>query len=103
MTSNTDKIDWKVINRAMKDSTLNKKWFIVKHVSGMCGVGKFMVRWKERETAACPRCGKHEDATHVWQCQDEEATLTWNKSLANLYQWMVSTKMDPDITAAIIE
>jgi hypothetical protein len=39
----------------------------------MCGVGKFMKRWGERDTDACPRCGATEDAAHVWICKHSEA------------------------------
>jgi ribonuclease HI len=96
-------INWTAIQKAMKTAPFNRRKFIVKHTSGMCGVGKFTKIWKETETDNCPRCGDYEDATHVWVCQNNDATLQWNKSLADLHKWMMTVKTDPDIAMAIIE
>jgi hypothetical protein len=52
-------VDWKAIGRSMKQISRARRVFITKHTSGMCGVGKFMQRWKEWNTDACPRCGEH--------------------------------------------
>jgi hypothetical protein len=95
--------NWRAINHAMASAPKRYNRFISKHASGMCGVGKFLVRWKESDTDACPRCGLREDATHVWICRAPEATSTWHQSLATLRQWMNSVQTDPDITASIIE
>jgi hypothetical protein len=42
------------IEKAMKSSTLARRTFVTKHTSGMCGVGKFMKLWGERDTDICP-------------------------------------------------
>ena len=73
-----------------------------KHATGMTGVGKFMKRWKQRDTAACPCCGMVEDAKHVWLCQGEGADEVWRASLQSLDKWMESVDTDPDISATII-
>jgi hypothetical protein len=81
-------IHWEALQTAMKESKLARKTFITKHASGMCGVGKFMKRWGERETDACLRCGEHEDAAHVWLCSQTQAQEVWTNSLTKLQLWM---------------
>jgi hypothetical protein len=50
----------------------------------MCGVGKFMKRWKLSQNSACPRCGEVEDAPHVWTCQGSGVNDLWTIALSNL-------------------
>jgi hypothetical protein len=50
-------IHWDNIAHALKEIPRQRRVFISKHSVGMCGVGKFMKRWKEWDTDACPRCG----------------------------------------------
>ncbi len=64
-----EQINWEVIDVAMKETKRSSRVFLSKHVSRMCGVGKFIKRWKQRPDSSCPRCGEHEDAPHVWTCQ----------------------------------
>lgn len=45
--------DWDAIEIAMKESQRARRVFLSKHISGMCGVGKFMVQWKKREVPDC--------------------------------------------------
>ncbi len=63
--SSPNYINWEAIQLASKEITKPMQWFICKHATGMCGVGKFLQRWKETETANCPCCGAFEDAEHV--------------------------------------
>ncbi len=70
-------INWPAIKEAASSSAMMKRVFIMKHSAGMCGVGKFMSRWKQRESLACPRCLDLEDATHVWKCHGEGADNIW--------------------------
>jgi hypothetical protein len=38
-------IDWQLIGKSMRSIPPARQIFIIKHTSGMCGVGKFMKRW----------------------------------------------------------
>ena len=69
--------DWEAVGLAMRASPLACRTFIVKHTAGMCGVGKFMKRWGEREFDTCPRCDIPEDACHVWKCHGNDADNVW--------------------------
>jgi hypothetical protein len=95
-------INWDTMKKAMLQSPRSRRTFASKHTVGMCGVGKFMQRWKEWESPNCPRCGQFEDAAHVWVCSGSNAGEIWEKSLCDLNEWMSSVNTDPDIQSAIL-
>jgi hypothetical protein len=74
----------------MKEAKQSCRVFISEHVSGMCGVGKFMQRWGLRKDDACSRCRESEDAAHVWSCHGEGADDIWEKSINTLEGWFNS-------------
>jgi len=61
-------VDWHSIGTAIREIPRSRRVFLSKHLSGMCGVGKFMLRWKEWDHDRCPRCGSSEDSAHIWLC-----------------------------------
>ncbi len=69
----TSTVDWEAIEKSLQRSKRARRVFITKHVAGMCGVGKFMLRWRQWDTDQCPRCGEREDAPHVWTCKEKGA------------------------------
>jgi hypothetical protein len=97
-----DSNNWDALHKAMEESPRSRRIFIMKHSAGMCGVGKFMHRWKERDNPNCPRCGQFEDAPHVWLCKGCDTNSVWTSSLDKLQDWMTSVQTDPDIQDAII-
>jgi hypothetical protein len=94
--------NWDALGKAMEESSRAKCIFVSKHVVGMCGVGKFMVRWKQRDNPNCPRCGLFEDAPHAWKCKGCEADSIWKESLGKVDEWLTSVQTDPDIQEAIL-
>lgn len=96
-------IHWSALHEARKSSPLQMRTFITKHSVGMCGVGKFLTKWRQRETAMCPRCGLYEDATHVLKCHGENADCVWETSLSSLQDWLESKGTDPDVSLLLIQ
>jgi hypothetical protein len=94
--------NWDALGKAMEESPRSRRFFLTKHMAGMCGVGKFMMKWKEHDNPNCPRCGQFEDAPHVWICTGCDANLVWKKSLEKLSEWLSSVQTDPDVQDAII-
>jgi hypothetical protein len=94
-------IAWDKIGKAINKIPLSQRWFLTKHTSGMCGVGKFTTIWKKTETAACPRCGNFEDAPHVWSCNSKAAQLIWDSQLDKLHAWLATIDTDPEIITTI--
>jgi hypothetical protein len=67
-------VHWEaIIALASKEVSRVKRTFVSKSAVGMCGVGKFLKRWKQATSAKCPRCGEAvEDMEHVLRCPHNE-------------------------------
>jgi len=94
-------VDWETIGCAMKEVKRSRRVYVSKHCSGMCGVGKFMLRWKEWEHDLCPKCGISEDSVHVWTCAGFGANELWDLPMIQLTQWVKTVDTHPDIVEAI--
>ena len=51
-----DLVDWEVLAKACDAESPGRRRWVTKHVTGVCGVGKFLQRWKSQEHSRCPRC-----------------------------------------------
>jgi hypothetical protein len=87
----------------MEESPRSRHIFMMKNSAGVCGVGKFMHRWKERDNPNCPGFVQFEDALHVWIGKGCDSSSVWKDSLDKLNDWMSSVQNDPDIQDAIID
>ena len=56
-----------------------------------------MVRRKQRDSPACPRCGVPETAPHVWACQHHSAVAVWETSVSQLQRWMKDNEAYPPL------
>ena len=98
-----EQVHWEAIGIAMKETKRSRRVFLSKHTCGMCGVGKFMKRWKKSQDSSCPRCSDHEDAPHVWICKGTGVNDLWEKSLISLEGWFNTMHTDPNIQHSILE
>ena len=98
----TANVDWDATDLAMRNSPQSRRRWVTKHVVGMCGVGKWMKRWKKKPTDECPRCSQPEDAQHVWLCAHPTANEVWKSALQKLDAWMLKSKTLPIIHTLII-
>jgi hypothetical protein len=94
-------VNWPACASAMQRLKISRRHWIAKHSEGMCGVGKWLVIWKEREHPDCPRCSAFEDAQHVWNCPSPEATLIRTTGISTLSSWMEDVQTATDINQAI--
>ena len=85
----------------MKRLKIARRHWIAKHTEGVCGVGKWLVTWQEREKEDCPRCSEFEDARHVWLCPAAEAKLIRKEGISGISQWMEEVQTGPEIRTAI--
>jgi hypothetical protein len=76
------RVNWEACEAAMKRLKIARRHWIAKHTKGMCGVGKWLVTWQERETEDCPRCSEFKDARHshvaVPSCGGKTNPQKWN-------------------------
>ena len=99
--ASANNIDWQANHTAIKTLIVSRRHWVTKHVSGHCGTGKMMVRWKQRESDACPRCNEPEDASHIWLCKHPESITVWRESIETLRSWLIAQQTHPSITAII--
>jgi hypothetical protein len=97
-----DSVNWTRLGQAIKKMTVPCRLFCSKHMSGMCGVGKFQKLWNTKASDACPHCRNSEDALHVQKCQSETVSETWSNSLKTLESSLNKLDTDPDLINAII-
>jgi len=94
-------VNWEACGPAIKNMGLSHGLWMLKHISGMCGMNAMMKLWKKRSSDACPRCGKVEDAQHVWWCRQPEARLKRAQGIYKLSNWLEKEQTSPKIALAI--
>ena len=62
------KIDGDASDDAMRGSSLEKRTWVMKQATGLMRVNKWMKRWGETESSACPRCGHTTVRSHGMCC-----------------------------------
>ena len=78
-----------------------RNW-VSKHASGVCGVNTVLLKWKQWDDDHCPRCGMTETAEHVWKCKGVGATDIWLSALTALDQWLLPMHTDNNLRLIII-
>ena len=96
-------VAWEPLEAAMHSLPRQRRNWIGKHVTGVCGVNSVLLKWKQRDDDHCPRCGAIETANHVWQCQGSGAAKIWADSLESLAKWLTSVGTEPTLQLAILE
>jgi hypothetical protein len=97
-------IDWEVLSKACDEESPGHLRWVTKDVTGVCGVGKFLKRWKSQDHSRCPRCdAEDEDYRHVYQCPAQSTKREWYGALNDLRQWCNSHDTSPDITEVMIK
>lgn len=99
---NKELMNWDSIGTAIQTVHKTRLWFISKHASAMCGVGKLTKIQGDSETADCPRCGTYEDTPHVWCCKAPSAQSLWLLHLEKFFSWLVTLDMDPEISSSLV-
>jgi hypothetical protein len=95
-------VDWKSLERAMKESTIQQRHWISKRAARDCGCNYIRFKRKERKDDGCPFCGARETVVHVLTCPSAEPTQVWEKSLTELKCWMEQQGTDPSITHSLL-
>jgi hypothetical protein len=102
-TSAFDLIDWDSIHdaRTMAPDLFNI--WMTKQVSGHCGVGKMMKRWKFWDDSKCHSCDEpNEDTCHILYCLHKDCHRAWDEAVVGLDKWMTSIDTDPLIQYCIV-
>lgn len=95
-------IDWITLKKATKMLQPSRRRWLSKSITGICGVGICLQRWKWQYHSKCPRCGSDgEDFFHVLTCDHPEAQSIWIEHLTNIKKWMLSHNAGPELPRAI--
>ena len=98
-----DKIAWGVLAKACSIESSGFRRWVTKHVTGVCGVGKWLERWKWQAHSKCPRCDiDNEDHRHVYQCSALSARIEWQGAMDDLRQWCLNHETNPDVIEVMI-
>jgi len=85
----TQTIDWECSEKALKGLLLAQQQWVAKMATKFLLDGKNMQCWGFHSKAQCPRCAHPmEDKEHIFKCPAESAHTQWNKSIAELNQWL---------------
>jgi hypothetical protein len=95
-------VDWEGAGAAVKASSLARRKFIMKHSTGFCGVGKWLVRCKQADSDACPICSQPEDVEHMWRCQGDSVQKVWDDGIWKLLDWLERNNSHAEMKSAIL-
>jgi len=91
------------MERALSKSTLGRRQWVTKHITGHFAHGKNMVRRGQRSTTTCLRCqAELEDKQHIIRCPAENAREQWKLSIQKLSRWMKDQGTAPEICSEIL-
>ena len=94
--------DEEVFTHAARNVPVHRQRWLSKWSCGICGVGKWLERWKDQSHSKCPRClTDNEDVEHVILCQHEDATLCWNSGIEEIQNWMRNHNAIPGLAEAV--
>ena len=93
-----DEFDTEAFYHAGRNIPMNLQLWLPKWSCGICGVGKWLERWKDQIHSKCPGyLQNNETVEHVVHCQYEDATLSWTQGIEDLQTWMVDHSAIPGL------
>ena len=100
---NLKTIHWESFIKARKESSTPMNIFMTKWISSFTACGKYMVKMKLRQDAACPCCTEPiEDLPHILCCPCSSTTSLRQELLQDLKNWFKTSKTHPHISKFII-
>ncbi|MGL5936523.1 MAG: hypothetical protein ACRCZI_12995, partial [Cetobacterium sp.] len=83
---------------------LEKQRWLMKHLTGQCGVGHTLMKKKYQDHDNCPLCNKPDETTaHVILCRDRRARTKLTILLQAFAEWMTETNTLPSLQQAILQ
>ena len=87
---------------AARNVPLWQRRWLSKWSSGICGVGKWLQRWKDQPHSKCLRCQtNNETVSHVIHCPHIDAAFVWATGVAELREWLDSNDASPGLVDII--
>jgi len=90
--------DKELFLHAGRNAPIHQQIWLPKWSCGICGVGKWLERWKDQNHSKCPRCfTDNETVNHVIQCRHPDATLVWTQGIEEIKEWMMINNAIPGL------
>jgi hypothetical protein len=77
------------------------RW-MVKHITKICGIRKFMKHWKEWKHNHCPQCSNQEDVPRIIQCTHGPTNKTCTVAMDSLSNRLSEQQKFPSKTQLFI-
>ena len=99
-----DSVDWDAVEDSAKTGSKTHNMWLSKHMTGICGVGKWMHRWKHWTEASCPCCGVEIETTrHVVECTSTRMSQHFHECITDLSRWLTAQQTHPNIDSFVID
>jgi len=96
-------VNWRCLAKARKQACFPIQKFISKWISEDMATGLVMVRRKQQDSSACPRCDAvNEHLVHILSCPQQSAKETTQSLLTELEHWLIQEDTHPQLTAALM-
>jgi hypothetical protein len=96
-------INWEACKEAMGRLPFGKERWLLKHVTGFCGVGRREFLWGNQDHSECPRCGDPNKSTrHVVECKGKGSDITFTLAVQKLEANLTTFDTVPPIITAIM-
>ena len=97
-----ERIDWDMFERSTKLLIINRRIWLLKHVSGFAPTAPKIVDRKEWDNDLCPQCERCREITeHMLECTHQDAMKNKMKSIIMLQNWMKGVETAPGIIECI--
>jgi hypothetical protein len=95
-------IDWTLSEKSHLSMDTHRHRWLSKWLTGFCGVGIMLQRYRHQNHSDCPRCGVSGETTaHIIQCQESGAKSLWRNGIKSLEGWMLDNQGHPEMTRII--
>ena len=95
---------WDAIKTARKEATVPIQIFMSKWVCGQTATGVVMVKYKQRVSSECPRCGEDgEHLLHILICTEQSAIDLFDTLLDTLEGWLTGIHTNPILITFLID
>ena len=95
-------INWDACDYALSKLPFGKRRWLLKHITGFCGIGTRALKRRHQDHDECPRCGEREDIPHIVKCKGNGTNEVFTLALQDLALRMTTLYTEPDIQRAII-
>jgi len=93
-------VNWEAMGKALESRSPQFCTWVTKHVSGQCGVGSKMFKWKYWDTSNCPCCDEPNETTlHLSKCNSEHMLTAFAAQTLKFLDWLEEANTSPDIIA----